>query len=69
MTKKGSITHKFKGVNLDLDYELSDYYHGDISVGKDFEITAIRVDGSDVDIMALFTDEQVQSIADSITCE
>lgn len=69
LTTKGSICHKFKGINLDIDYEISDCYYGDMSVGKDFEITAVRVEGSDVDIMALLTDEQVQTIADSITCE
>ena len=69
MTKKGSMIHKYKGINLDIDYEISDYYHGDTIAGQDFVITAIRVDGSDVDIIALFTGEQVQEIADSITCE
>ena len=69
MTKKGSMTHKYKGINLDIDYEISDYYHGDITAGQDFVITSVRVDGSDVDIIALFTGEQVQQIADSITCE
>ena len=69
MNKKGSMVHKFKGINLDIDYEISDYYHGDITVGQVFEITAIRIDGSDVDIIALFTGDQVQDIADSITCE
>jgi hypothetical protein len=69
MTKKGSMTHKYKGIALDIDYEISDYYHGDITAGQDFVITAIRVDGSDVDIINLFTGDQVQEIADSITCE
>lgn len=69
MTKKGSVFHTFKGIALDIDYEISDYYHGDITVGQDFEITAIRVDGTDTDISVLFTGEQLQDIADSITCE
>ena len=69
MTKKGSMTHKYKGINLDIDYELSDYCRGDVYDGTDFIITAIRVDGSDVDIITLFTCEQIQQIADSITCE
>lgn len=69
MTKKGSVLHTFKGISLDIDYEISDYYHGDITIGQDFEITAIRVDGTDTDISALFTGEQLQDIADSITCE
>lgn len=61
--------HTFKGISLDIDYEISDYYYGDITSGQDFEITSIRVDGSDVDIINLFTVEQLQDIADSITCE
>ena len=69
MTKKGSMIHKYKGINLDIDYELSDYGRGDIYEGTDFIITSVRVDGSDVDIIALFTGDQVQEIADSITCE
>ena len=69
MTKKGTVFHRYKGINLDIDYEISDDYYGDEIIGTDFEITAIRVDGSDVDIIGLFTDEQIQAIADSITCE
>lgn len=69
MTKKGSVLHTFKGIALDIDYEISDYYHGDITAGQDFVITAIRVDGTDTDISVLFTEEQLQDIADSITCE
>jgi hypothetical protein len=63
------MTHKYKGINLDIDYELSDYGRGDTYEGTDFIITAVSVDGSDVDIINLFTVEQVQDIADSITCE
>jgi len=69
LTKKGTVFHCYKGINLDIDYEISDDYDGDEIIGTDFEITAIRVDGSDVDIIGLFTDEQIQAIADSITCE
>jgi hypothetical protein len=70
LTKKGTVFHYcYKGINLDIDYEISDDYYGDEIIGTDFEITAIRVDGSDVDIIGLFTDEQIQAIADSITCE
>lgn len=61
MTKKGSILHNFKCINLDIDYEISDCYYGDEFTGTDFEITAVRVDGSDVDIMALLTGEQSPS--------
>lgn len=69
LTKKGSMIHKYKGINFDIDYEISDCYYGDEFTGADFEITAIRVDGSDIDIINMFTGEQVQEIADSITCE
>ena len=69
MTIKGTMSHTFESIPLDIDYEISDVHRGDICIGKDFEIIRIRVEGSHIDICDLLTLEKIREIEKSITCE
>jgi len=73
MTGTGSVT--YKGIELEIDYYATPYVpevrylsNGDPGYpqeGGDFDVEAVRLDGSDIDIIELLSTDTISGIAEA----
>ena len=73
MTGTGSVT--YKGIELEIDYYATPYVpevrylsNGDPGYpaeGVDFDVEAVRLDGSDIDIIELLSTDTISGIAEA----